>query len=68
MAGYIKGYHNGGADGKLGGLLYFEKYGLYCLIYAKTPNYSNDAKNGKNIIYISTWKFENNSISNNKTQ
>jgi hypothetical protein len=67
LAGYIKGYHNGAADGKLGGLLYFEKYGLYCLIYAKTPNYSNDAKNGKNIIYISTWKFENNSISNNKT-
>ena len=67
LAGYIKAYRNGTADGKLGGMLYFENYGLYCLIYAKTPNYSNDVKNGKNIIYISTWKFENNVISNNRT-
>ena len=55
---YIKGYRNGRADGKLGGILYFEKYNLYCLIYAKIPNNSNDDKNGKNIIYITTWKFE----------
>ena len=68
LAGYIKGYHSGPADGKLGGILYFEKYELYCLVYAKTPNYSDDStKNGKTIIFISTWKFEENQISNNKT-
>ena len=62
LAGYIKGYSNGWADGRLGGLLYFEKLELYCLIYAKTPNYSKDEKNNKNIIYISTWKFNNSKI------
>ena len=58
LAGYIKGDRNGHADGKLGGILYFEKYKLYCLIYAKIPNNSTEEKNGKNIIYITTWKFE----------
>ena len=68
LAGYIKGYHTGPADGKLGGILYFEKHKLYCLVYAKTPNYSDDVeKNGISIIFITTWKFENNIISNNKT-
>ena len=68
LAGYIKGYKNGRADGKLGGILYFEKYKLYCLVYAKTPNYSDDAqKNEKSMIFITTWKFENNKISNNNT-
>ena len=68
LAGYIKGYHTGPADGKLGGILYFEKYGLYCLVYAKTPNYPNNiTKNNKAIIFISTWKFEDNKIANNKT-
>ena len=42
---------------KLGGLLYFEELELYCMVYAKTPNYSEDDKNGKNIIYMTTWKF-----------
>ena len=67
LAGYIKGYHTGPADGKLGGILYFEKYALYCLVFAKTPNYSDDdaTKNGKTIIFISTWKFDNKQISNN---
>ena len=67
LAGYIKGYHTGPADGKLGGILYFEKYALYCLVFAKTPNYSDDdsSKNGKTIIFISTWKFDNKQISNN---
>ena len=66
LAGYIKGYHTGPADGKLGGILYFEKYALYCLVYAKTPNYSDDStKNGKTIIFISTWKFEDKQIANN---
>ena len=68
LAGYIKGYHKGPADGKLGGILYFDKYKLYCLVYAKTPNYSDELqKNGTNIIYVTTWKFENNEITNNKT-
>ena len=66
LAGYIKGYHTGPADGKLGGILYFEKYALYCLVYAKTPNYSDDStKNGKTIIFISTWKFEDKQIADN---
>ena len=68
LAGYIKGYHSGPADGKLGGLLYFEKQSLYCLVYAKTPNYSDDTtKNGKTIIFVSTWQFSNGIITNNKT-
>ena len=68
LAGYIKGYHTGPADGKLGGILYFEKYQLYCLVYAKTPNYSdNPQKNNKTIIFVTTWKFENNKITSNKT-
>ena len=54
---------NGKADGKLGGILYFEKYGIYCLVYAKTP----DESNGKNAIYMTTWKFENEKITNNRT-
>ena len=62
LAGTIKGYANGWADGKLGGLLYYEELGLYCLIYAKTPNYSEDDKNGKNIIYMTTWEFVNGNI------
>ena len=67
LAGYIKGYHTGPADGKLGGILYFEKYALYCLVFAKTPNYSDDdsSKNGKTIIFISTWKFEDKQIEKN---
>ena len=70
LAGYIKGNQRGTANGKLGGILYFEKYELYCLVYAKTPYYSDnasDSKNGSNIIYITTWKFINNQITNNKT-
>ena len=60
----IKGYLNGSADGKLRGMIYFSNLGLYCLIYDKTPNASkkDDPKNGKNIIYMTTWKFENNEI------
>mgnify|MGYP007069933421 CR=1 FL=1 len=57
LAGTIKGYSNGWADGRLGGLLYFDKLALYCLIYAKTPNYSEDEKNNKTIIYMTTWKY-----------
>jgi hypothetical protein len=63
LAGDITGYMNGQADGKLGGLLYFEKSGLYCLVYAKTPN----AADSKNVIYMTTWKFENNKITDAKT-
>jgi len=35
---------------------------LYCLIYAKTPNYSEDEKNNKTIIYMTTWKYTDNKI------
>ena len=38
LAGIITGYSIGWADGKLGGILYYEKLELYCLVYAKTPN------------------------------
>ena len=63
LAGDIKGYLNGSADGKLGGIIYFETLGLFCLVYAKIPNYSDvDPNNMKNIIYMATWKFENNEI------
>ena len=67
LAGTITGYMNGSADGKLGGLLYFEKYNIYCLVYAKTPNPSEDSNKGKNVIYMTTWQFENNKITNEKT-
>ena len=68
LAGYIKGYRTGPADGKLGGILYFERYELYCLVYAKTPNYSEDStKNNKAVIFITTWKFKDNKISDEKT-
>ena len=68
LAGRIKGYSNGRADGKLGGILYFENLNIYCLIYAKTPNESSDEKDGKNIIYITTWNFENEKITNINTK
>jgi len=57
LAGYIKGYHIGWADGKLGAILYFEKLQLYCLVYAKAKDNTQDNKNNINIIYITTWKF-----------
>ena len=70
LAGYIKGYFNGSSDGRLGGILYFVKLGLYCLIYAKAPNYSKDSYNNKTIIYVTTWKYSflNNSIYSNQTK
>lgn len=65
LAGNIKGYLNGSADGKLGGIMYFENLRLYCLIYAKTPvSDESDPNNGKNVIYMTTWKFEDNEITN----
>ena len=63
LAGSIKGYHNGKADGRLGGILYFSELELYCLVYAKTP----DEKSGKNVIYMTTWKFIDNQITNIQT-
>ena len=62
LAGYITPYHNGQADGKLGGILYYEKLGLYAMVYAKTPVASTEENGGKNIIYVTIWKFENNQI------
>ena len=63
LAGDITGYMNGRADGRLGGLLYFEKSQIYCLVYAKTP----DPSTGKYTIYMSTWKFVNKKFTNYKT-
>ena len=68
LAGYIKGNRGGTAKGKLGGIMYFEKLDLYCLVYAKTPNFSDDSKNNKSIIYVSTWKFSNDKIHSNTTR
>ena len=48
--------------------MYFEKLKLYCLVYAKTPNKSEDEKNGKNIIYLTTWTFEDKQIKEEKIQ
>ena len=67
LVGTIKGYMNGTVEGKLGGLLYFKHHKIYCLVYAKTPNVSEDSNNGKNIIYVTTWKFVNDNITNIKT-
>ena len=63
LAGTIQGNRSGEAKGKLGGILYFKKHDIYCLVYAKTPNESD----GKNHIYITTWKLENDKITNTKT-
>ena len=68
LAGYITPYHNGRADGKLGGITYFEKLGLYVMAYAKTPVASSESNGGKNIIYITQWQFENNQITNIETK
>ena len=45
-----------------------KKLDLYCLVYAKTPNFSDDTKNNKSIIYVSTWKFSNDKIHSNTTR
>ena len=63
LAGNINGYMDGRADGKLGGLMYFEKSKIYCLVYAKTP----DPSTNKTIIYMTTWQFANNKMTNIRT-
>ena len=68
LAGYITPYHNGQADGKLGGILYYEKLGLYVLVYAKTPVSTKEENGGSNIMYATTWKFENNKITDYQIQ
>ena len=67
LAGNITGHHNGYADGYLGGLIFFENLGMYCMIYAKTPNPSDDKNNGKHVIYMTTWKRLNKDITDVKT-
>ena len=59
----IEGNRGGIAYGRLGGILYFEKYELYCLVYAKTPKDNNE----KHKIYMTTWKIENDKVVNNRT-
>ena len=68
LVGKMTGSGTGTTDARLGGILYFEKLKLYCLVYSKNPNYSDDAKNNTNIIYMTTWKLINNVISNNVTK
>ena len=68
LAGYITPYHNGQADGKLGGILYYEKLGLYVMVYAKTPVASTETDGGKNIMYATLWKFTNNKITDIQTK
>ena len=68
LVGKMTGTHTGTADARLGGILYFEKLKLYCLVYSKNPNYSNDEKNNTNIIYMTTWNLVNNVIKNNITR
>ena len=64
LAGYITPYHDGRADGKLGGIVYFEKLKLYAMVYAKTPVGSSEENAGKNIMYVTLWNFENKKYSN----
>ena len=64
LAGTITGYENGSADGKLGGIIYFEELGIFCMVYAKTP----DPSNGKNIIYATTWTFSNKAFNDIQTK
>lgn len=59
LAGKITGNQRGNADGKLGGLLYFEKLGIFCLVYAKTPEPEGKNKD-KNVIYAATFIFNKN--------
>ena len=68
LVGKMTGSGTGTTDARLGGILYFEKLKLYCLVYSKNPNYSNDSKNNTNIIYMTTWNLINNVISNNLTR
>ena len=67
LAGKITGYENGSADGKLGGLIYFEKLKLFCLVYAKTPCPSDDKNKGKNVIFATTFTFSDKKYKNVKT-
>ena len=50
---YIKGYMNGNSDGMLGGIVYFEKLGLYCIVYANCPYKDGN----KTVLNVTTWKF-----------
>ena len=62
LQGKMTGNGDGSTDARLGGILYFEKYKTYCIVYAKTPNYSNDNTNNTNIIYLTTWKLDNEKV------
>ena len=50
LAGYITLFHDGKSDGKLGGILYYEKPRLYVMVYKKTPVASTEENNVK-ILY-----------------
>ena len=67
LTGYMRGYKGMFPMSRMGGILYFESIKKYCLVYAKTPNYSNDDKNNTNIIYLTAWELKDKKLSNNKT-
>ena len=52
LAGYITPYHDGRADGKLGGITYFEKLGLYTKKKTKT-GYPTDVDTLKKLRFAS---------------
>lgn len=59
----IKGTHSGGAYGKIGGIMYFKKYGIYAVVFSNT----NDPNTNRHGIYLLSWKFEN-AITKNETK
>ena len=71
MAGKITGT-SGYAYGRIGGLLFFEKLGIFCLVYAKAPD-PKGVNKYKDVIYVITFTFDKNNTdktkySVNKTQ
>ena len=67
LAGKITGNQRGNADGRLGGILYFEKLDIFCLVYAKTPDPEGENQ-GKNVIYATTFTFKNKKFNIERTQ
>ena len=71
LAGKITGTQ-GYSYGRLGGLLFFEKLGIFCLVYAKAPD-PKGVNKYKDVIYVITFTFDKNNTdktkySVNKTQ
>ena len=67
LAGKITGNQRGNADGRLGGILYYEKLGIFCLVYAKIPDPEGENE-GKNVIYATTFTFKDNKFNIEQTK